>query len=105
MPTPAKPRPRARPAKTASLRQSVTIPGPLAQEVRRLARERHLTMSRTLVSLAERGVRAEEDVKVHLKSAYREFLREQEPAKKEAAGKEMIRAIFGTEAIAEDSLL
>jgi len=91
--------------KPAPLRQSVTIPGPLAQEVRRLGRERHLTISRALVSLAERGVKAEQDAKRNLKSAYREFLKEQEPSKKEESGKALIRAIFGTDAIAEDSLL
>jgi len=52
--------------------------------------------------LAERGVQAEREAKENLKAAYRRFLKEQEPLKKEEAGKELIRAILGTDAIAED---
>jgi hypothetical protein len=32
-------------------------------------------------------------------------MKEQEPARKEEAGKDLIRAIFGRDAIAEDTLL
>ena len=42
-------RPRSKP-----VRQSVTVPGPLVAEVRRVAKEGSLTMSRALVALAER---------------------------------------------------
>ncbi len=59
-------------------------------------------MSRALVSLAERGVQAEREAKANLEAAYRRFLMEQEPSKKDQAGKDQIRAIFGTDAIAED---
>jgi hypothetical protein len=87
------------------IRQSVTIPAPLATEVRRVAKERRLTMSRALVSLAEQGVRAELDAKKALKAAYRCFMKEQDPVRKGEAGKDLIRAIFGKEAIAETTLL
>jgi hypothetical protein len=90
---------------TRALRQSVTIPAPLAAEVRRVAKERHLTISRALVTLAERGARAEKDAKENLKTVYRRFLKEQEPSKKEEAGRDLIRAIFGKDAIAEDPIL
>ena len=83
----------------------VSIPAPLAAEVRRVAKERHLTISRALVTLAERGVRAEHEAKENLKTAYRAILKEQEPSKKEVAGKDLIRAIFGKDAIAEDPIL
>lgn len=62
-------------------------------------------MSRALVSLAERGVQAELDARQNLKTAYRRFMKEQEPAPKDEAGKELIRAIFGKDAIAEDQVL
>ena len=91
-------------SRARTIRQSVTIPGTLAVEVRRLARERHLTVSRTLVSLAERGVQAEQEARKNLKNTYDRFLKEQEPARKEQAGKDLIRAIFGTDAIAKDSI-
>ncbi len=84
------------------MRQSVTIPAPLASEVRRVAKERHLTMSRALVRLAERGIQAEQDAKENLKATYRRFMDEQEPARKNEAGKDLVRAIFGKDAIAED---
>lgn len=62
-------------------------------------------MSRALVALAERGVQAEIDAKENLQATYRRFMKEQEPALKEKAGKDLIRAIFGKDAIAEDPLL
>jgi len=70
-----------------------------------VAEDRKLTMSRAIVVLAERGVRAELDARENLKATYRRFMKEQEPARKEEAGKDLIRAIFGKGAIAEDTLL
>jgi predicted DNA-binding ribbon-helix-helix protein len=102
MPSRTKRAPRS--ARNRAVRQSVTIPGPLASEVRRVAKERQMTMSRALVALAERGVQAELDAKENLQATYRRFMREQEPALKEEAGKDLIRAIFGKDAIAEDPL-
>lgn len=74
------------------------------EEVRRTAKEQHVTMSRALVALAERGVRAEAEAKENLKASYQRFLAEIDPARKNEAGKDMIRAIFGKDAIAEDSI-
>jgi len=89
-------------AKRRTVRQSVTIPPLLVVEVRRVAKERHLTMSRALVALAERGVQAEAEAQRNLRSAYHGFLAENEPVRKNEAGKALIRAIFGRDAIAED---
>ncbi|MBZ5726779.1 MAG: hypothetical protein LAP87_17505 [Acidobacteriia bacterium] len=91
--------------KGKAVRQSVTIPAPLAAAVRRTAQERHLTLSGALVSLAERGVRAELDAKENLKTTYKRFMDEQEPARKNEAGKDLVRAVFGKDAIAEDTIL
>ena len=87
-----------------SVRQSVTIPAALAAEVQRVAKERHVTISRALVALAERGVRAEAEAKVQLKASYRRFIEEKDPAAKNEAGLDLIRSIFGTDSIAEDSV-
>lgn len=84
------------------IRQSVTIPAALAAEVRRKAKEQHLTMSKALVVLAERGVRAESEAKEQLKASYDRFLAESDPVRKNEAGKDLIRAVFGGDAIAED---
>lgn len=91
-------------APARSVRQSVTIPATLVSEVRRTAKKQHVTMSRALVALAERGVRAEAEAKEQLKSSYNRFLAENDPARKNEAGKDLIRAIFGKDAIAEDSI-
>lgn len=85
-----------------SVRQSVTIPAALVSEVRRAAKEQHVTMSRALVALAERGVRAEAEAKEQLKASYDRFLAENDPARKNEAGKDLIRTIFGKAALAED---
>ena len=61
-------------------------------------------MSRALVALAERGVRAEAEAKEQLKSSYDRFLAENDPARKNEAGKDLIRAIFWKDSIAEDSI-
>ena len=81
------------------------MPAGLASEVRRVAKERHVTMSRALVVLAERGVRAEAEAKEQLTASYRRFVEENEPARKNIAGRDLIRAIFGKDSIAEDSVL
>lgn len=96
-------RPAAKPAQR-SVRQSVTIPAQLAVEVRRVAKEKQLTMSRALVSLAERGVEAEAAARARLAATYEDFLSETDLKRKNDAGKELIRAIFGKDSIAEDSL-
>jgi predicted DNA-binding ribbon-helix-helix protein len=103
MATKTKARPRAKTSR--ALRQSISIPASVATEVRRIAKERHLTISRALVTLAERGIQAERDAKENLRSTYKAFINEREPARKEEAAKDLIRAIFGKEAIAEDPFL
>jgi DNA primase len=87
-----------------SVRQSVTMPAHLAREVRRVAKEHKVTMSRALVSLAEKGVEAEAEARAKLATTYEQFMATDDPKAKSAAGKELIKAIFGRDAIAEDSL-
>ena len=54
---------------------------------------------------AERGVRAEAEAKRQLKSAYRTVIDEAEPERKYEAGRDLIRAIYGKDSIAEHSIL
>ncbi len=61
-------------------------------------------MSRALVTLAERGVEAEAAERAKLTTAYQNFMAESDPAKKSEAGEDLIRAVFGRAAIAEDPL-
>jgi len=76
----------------------------LAREVRRVAKERNLTMSRALVTLAERGVEAEAAARARLSAVYEQFMAERDPVRKSEVGEDLIRAIFGRAAIAEDPL-
>jgi hypothetical protein len=62
-------------------------------------------MSRALVALAERGARAEAEAKEQLEASLRRFLAENDPARKNEAGRDLIRSIFGKDSIAEDSVL
>ena len=83
----------------------MTIPAPLAVQVRRVAKERHLTVGRALIELAARGVRAERDAKKDLKTAHDRFMGELDSKRKDQAGKDLVRTIFGPDAIAEDPVL
>jgi hypothetical protein len=83
-----------------SVRQSVTIPESLAAEARRLAKAKHLTFSAALVFLAERGVRAEREAQENLQRSYRRYLKERDPERKLQAGDDLIRSVFGADAIA-----
>ena len=55
--------------------------------------------------LAQRGVEAQAAARASLSATYRRFLAEADPERKNEAGKDLIRAVFGKDAIAEDSLL
>ena len=81
------------------------MPAELAIEVERVAKKQHLTMSRALVMLAQRGVEAEVAARQNLNATYRRFMSEADAQRKNEAGKDLIRAIFGTDAIAEDTIL
>lgn len=89
-------------ATSKSVRQSVTLPAKLAADVRRVAKERHVTMSRALVVLAERGIHAEAEAKAQLESSYHKFMAATGPEQKQAAGKELLRATFGKDSVAEN---
>jgi hypothetical protein len=54
----------------SSIRQSVTIPADLAVEVERVTRKKHLTKSRALVVLAQRGLEAEAAARESLNATY-----------------------------------
>ena len=70
-----------------------------------MARKKHLTMSRALVVLAQRGVEAEAAARANLNETYRRFMSEADPERKSEAGRDLMRAVFGKDAIADDSIL
>ena len=88
--------------KSKSIRQSVTLTVPLAKEVRRIARQQRIPMSRALVSLAEQGVQARRDRRQQILSAYGRLVSEQNPQAIEQAGEDLMESIFGKNAFAKD---
>ena len=46
----------------------------------------------------------EAEAKQQLKAAYRNFVQEVEPERKNEAGRNLIRTIFGKDSVAEDSV-
>jgi len=58
---------------------------------------------KSAVNKRPRAIR--QSVKGSLSAFYQRFLKEKDPAKKDLAGRDLIRSIFGDEAIAEDSVL
>jgi hypothetical protein len=97
-------KPKSPSSRASSVRQSVTIPHQLAVKVRRVAKERHLTMSRALVELVQRGIDAETETRENLDTAYQRFMIEADSERKSEAGKDLIRAVFGPDALAKDSI-
>ena len=69
--------------------------------MRGVAKERQGTMGRAMV---ERGIRAESEAKQQLEAAYRNFIVEAEPERKNEAWRAVIRAVFGKNSIAGDSV-
>jgi hypothetical protein len=51
------------------------------------------------------GKRAEAESKQQLEVTCRRFLEEHEPGRKNQAGRDLIRTIFGKDSVAEDSVL
>jgi hypothetical protein len=74
----------------------------MAKEVERVAKKKHLTMSwscrRNAAWRPKRG-------RADLNATYRRFMSEADPERKGEAGKDLIRAIFGKDGFAEDSIL
>ncbi len=89
---------------TAAVRRSITLPAALALEVERVARAKHLTLSGALAALAQRGLEAEAATSEALDASYVRFMSTADHETKVAAGKDLIRAVFGKDAIAEDSV-
>ena len=52
--------------------------------------------------MTERGAEAEAAARADMKATYDRFMNEHDPVLKGEAGKDLIRAIFGKDAIAED---
>ena len=56
------------------------------------------------MALVAPGVCAEAEEKERLKASYKRFLAESDPVRKNEAGRDLVRSIFGEDAIVEDSV-
>jgi len=61
-------------------------------------------MSKILSGYVEHGVRSDVDSMQRFDAAYDRFMEESNLEQKAAAGRELIRSIFGDDAIAEDQV-
>jgi hypothetical protein len=59
-------------------------------------------MSRALVVLAERGVQSEIAAREALRTSYNRFMSEKDPRRKQQSGEDLMRSVFGKDALAED---
>jgi hypothetical protein len=62
-------------------------------------------MSWALVVLAQRGVEVEAAARASLNATYRRFINEADPGRKNEAERDLLQAIFGKDALAQDSFL
>jgi len=92
------------PGAEADKKQADFVPLLSPEEIERLMaphREQLATLDAEIKTLEA----AEAEAKKQLRGAYANFIHEMEPQRKNEAGRELIRAIFGKDSIAEDSVL
>jgi len=78
-----------------SIRQSVSLPAPVARRVRALAKARRTSASRVLVDLIETGLDAKAAEKEHFLALARRFKEEKDPDESERLREELARLTFG----------
>ncbi|HLH02624.1 MAG TPA: hypothetical protein VKX25_07630 [Bryobacteraceae bacterium] len=77
-----------------AVRQSITIPGGLASEVRALARKRRVSGNRIMVQLIEDGIEAEKRKEKAFFELAERFRNEQDPEEAKRLGDELGRMVF-----------
>ena len=78
-----------------ALRQSVTLPGPLARRVRGLAKARRTSASHVLRELIESGLESREKERRHFLDLADRLARSEDPAEQERVTAELARLTFG----------
>ncbi|MDX2181809.1 MAG: hypothetical protein SFV18_19605 [Bryobacteraceae bacterium] len=78
-----------------TVRQSLTLPVPLASQVRGMAKSRRLSANRMMVELIEKGVEAERRKKLEFAALAKRFREASDPAEAERLGDQLGRMIFG----------
>jgi hypothetical protein len=78
-----------------TVRQSVTLPAPIAAKVRTLAKSRRLSANRVLLELIETGMEAETRKEQEFFSLAERFRSATDPEEIKRLGDEMGRMVFG----------
>jgi len=79
---------------------TVAVPADLYEEIKRLAASENWPESRVVVMLARLGAKSQRKMEKQLHSSYEAFMHENDPQKQDQLGDDMIRSIFGPEAVA-----
>ena len=82
-------------AKEPPIRQSVTLPGNLAKQVRTIAKNKRLSTNRVLVELVEEGIAARKRKEKEFFELAERFRAAKDPAEIERLGNELGRRVFG----------
>jgi metal-responsive CopG/Arc/MetJ family transcriptional regulator len=77
------------------VRQSVSLPPPLAQQVGRMAKSRKLSKNRMLLELIENGIDAEKRKQQEFFALAERFRKEQDSDAAKILGDELGRMVFG----------
>jgi hypothetical protein len=80
---------------TKAVRQSVSLPAPVAAQVRTMARTRKLSANRMLVELIENGIQAEKQKQQEFFDLAERFRSATDPAEIKRLGDQMGRMVFG----------
>ena len=83
------------PARSKTVRQSVTLPSSIATKVRSLAKHRRLSANRILVELIESGMQAEEQKQREFFALTERFRAATDPEEVQRLGDELGRMVFG----------
>ena len=82
-------------ASAKQVRRSVTLPGPLAEQVDRIARKKRLSENRVLVELVEQGLEAQKKKEKAFFALAERFRAASDPKEVKQLGDEMGKFIFG----------
>ena len=81
--------------KEKAVRQSVTLPSKVANQVRSLAKRRRLSANRMLVELVEEGIAAQEQKEKAFFELANRFRAAADPKEVERIGEQLGRMVFG----------
>jgi hypothetical protein len=80
---------------TKPVRQSITLPGTLASQIRTLAKTRRVSANRMLVELVENGIEAEKRKQQEFFDLAERFRNATDPKEVKRLGDQLGRMVFG----------